>query len=367
MLCPPAASKAYAGGEPYISRSLLQALLTRNEPLLASNTRQAAGGGGGGGGNLELSLAPEVATLATVACPIANTSRAMDVLYVVLPPEYGTTEWLALAVLGARQFQQAEATWSGRKLGEEHAAIERELGKARQIQLRLVPREIAVPGLEFAIGFKPCKWVGGDYVDVVPTPEHRTVLTVADVCGKGLPAALVAASLHTMVHTSIRAGLPLPDLMRNLNEYLCETLAPGSFVTMCALEVEAKTGRFEVINAGHPPALVLTADGTVQELQKEANCPLGLDTKPPLAEQGQLTPGQVLALYSDGLTELPMENGEMMGDEALTEHLRTLCKASAGRSAAELAQGLTTILDQVQGDRMSSDDRTFLLVRRTVN
>ena len=106
--------------------------------------------------------------------------------------------------------------------------------RANTIQKRLVPRGVVVPGLDFAIGFTPCRWVGGDYVDLIRGPNGQVLLTIADVCGKGLPAALVASSLHMLTHTAMRTSTPLPAIMQNLNIYLCESLSEGTFVSMLA-------------------------------------------------------------------------------------------------------------------------------------
>src|SRR5262249_35461963 len=144
---------------PYISKTLLRMLLARNEPVLASNSTMAGGGGGQANANMgELSLAADVMTISAVACPIRSERSYTDLLYVLLPPEYGNSEWLALTSLAVKQFQQAESTWAARKLGEDHAAIERELSRAHKIQERLVPRDVTVAGVDFAIGFVPCKW-----------------------------------------------------------------------------------------------------------------------------------------------------------------------------------------------------------------
>ena len=266
----------------YISRGVLRAVRHKGEAVLAGNT----GASGGTSGEVELSISSSVLPVAAVAVPLREDPAGLDVLYVTLPPEYGTGEWLALTALAAKQFQQAEDVWAARKQAEAHAAVEYELERAHQIQMRLVPREAEVRGLELAIGFVPCRRVGGDYVDVVPMKDGRTLLTVADVCGKGLPAALVASSLHTMVHTGLDAGMSLSALMAGLNRYLCQTLAAESFVTMVAVAVDPATGEFECVNAGHPPALLLSPGGDPRELQSAANMPLSCEEADPVGQKG---------------------------------------------------------------------------------
>ncbi len=315
------------GNSPYVSRTLLRTVLARNEAVLASNK---GSGPAAGGEFAELSISSEVMAICAVACPIRSESKYSDLLYVVFSPECGTAEWLALASLAVKQFQQAESTWKAKKLGEDHASIERELGRAHEIQERLVPRNIQVTGLDFDIGFTPCRWVGGDYVDVVPGKEGKVLLTVADVCGKGLPAALVASSLHMMTHTAMRSNTPLPDIMRNLNVYLAESLAQGTFVTMLAALLDPAAGTLEVINAGHPAGLFVTPRGEVTLTLAEANMPLGLDGDAELVSQTtSLEKGTFLFLFTDGLTELTLENGELLGDEALGEQIGQLIRSAA--------------------------------------
>lgn len=373
-LCDPQAAPGNETLSPYISRTLVRTLLARNEPVLASNAQSAGAKGAGGGGAemAELSLAADVMTISAVACPIKSERDYTDLLYVLFPPEFGNSEWLALTALAVKQFQQAQTTWAARKLGEDHAAIERELNRAHAIQERLVPRELAIPGLDYAIGFTPCRWVGGDYVDLIKAPEAaggKILLTIADVCGKGLPAALVASSLHMMTHTAMRTGTPLTAIMRDLNIYLSESLTPGTFVTMLAALLEPQTGKLEMINAGHPAGLFVSPTGEVTQTQMAANLPLGIDPEAePHAETTTMNKGEYLVLFTDGLTELSVGEGQLLGDEALAEHVARLIQAhhaegGTGDSAAILAEKLSSLLDSLQVG-MAQDDRTFLIARR---
>jgi sigma-B regulation protein RsbU (phosphoserine phosphatase) len=352
-----------SGTSPYISRTLLRTMLARNEPVVAGNSGSSAAQAPAPD-FAELSISAEVMSISALAVPIKSEKSYTDLLYVILPPEYGTAEWLALAALAVKQFQQAESTWVAKKLSDVHAAIERELSQAHTIQERLVPRNIHVAGLDAAIGFTPCKWVGGDYVDIVPGKNGKVLLTVADVCGKGLPAALVASSLHMMTHTAMRANTPLAAIMQNLNVYLSESLAEGTFVTMLAVLLDPVTGTLETVNAGHPPGVFVTPTGERSITLSEANMPLGLDAEAELvSETTTLEPGTFLVMFTDGLTELPVEGGELLGDEALAERLTGIVTTCGASGATEVSAKLTALLDSLQVG-MSQDDRTFLVVRR---
>lgn len=340
-------------GQTYLSRGVLRAVRHKREPVVASNVAQQP--------DVMMSIAPSVVMLATVACPLEIRGREMDILYAVFPPQYGTGEWLALASLGSKQHQQAEAAWAARRQAELHAVMERDLARARQIQMRLVPDDPQVTGLDMAIGFAPCRGVGGDYVDVVPCGDGKVFLAVADVCGKGLPAALVASSIHTMVHASLLAGLDLRTLVGNLNHYLCRMLSEESFVTMVAVMLDPKTGDIEYVNAGHPLPLILSPGSERRSLAGGNNLPLRIECDEPRCATDRLAPGELLALYTDGLTEIGQGAG-MLGAAGLAEELASLYPSPA-IAARDVAAALNRRLNTLQGSVDPQDDRTFLLAR----
>jgi serine phosphatase RsbU (regulator of sigma subunit) len=194
--------------------------------------------------------------------------------------------------------------------------------------------------------------------------DGRTLLTVADVCGKGLAAALVSSSLHTMVHGGVAAGLDLRGLMRTLNAYLSTTLPGESFVTMVVAAVDPATGTVECVNAGHPPPLVINPGQAPRELHSGENLPLGCDaTEYMQSHSYELSPGGLLALYTDGLTEQTDDAGELLGMAGLTAWIGDIC-AAQGITAAAAADALTQRSEALRGSRPPDDDRTFLVARR---
>jgi serine phosphatase RsbU (regulator of sigma subunit) len=339
---------------PYISRSLLQAAIKHRQPLLAGNAGPAPL-------DVKLSVSPEVMPISVLACPIEISSENLDLLTVTMPPEFGTPEWLALAALAVEQFQHAETAWAMRKEAERHAAIDRELEHARAIQQQYLPRDLHVAGLDLAIEFRPSLWVGGDYVDVVPTPDGRVLLSIADVSGKGLHAALVASSLHAVLHVLAATQPDLPRLMREANGYLCRTLEMRSFVTMLCMLLDPQTGDFHCVNAGHPPALMLER-GKFTALQSGVNMPLGIQSADYEAQRGCLARGQALAMFTDGLTELRNERDELLGIDHLGGCLASLHEPDL--SAGEITRRLRTQLDEYQCSSLPVDDQTLLLTRR---
>ena len=346
--------------EPYISRRVLTTLRDTGEPVLAGNLAM----GESKGGAVDLTISRDIRALWVVACPLRREDDAIDALYVTLPPECGSVEWLSLFALVAEAFQHSESAWEARRHAQAHAAIERELETARQIQRGLVPSKLDYPGLNVAIGFEPCKWVGGDYADIVPMPDGRVLMSVADVCGKGLQAALISSSLHTMVRATVDNGRPLVDLVQRLNRHLCSYLPDHSFVTMVCVALDLATGELECVNAGHPPGIIGTADGKVRFLQTAVNPALGMMEVPLMSETTILRPGEVLTLYTDGLSELKNANKELLGVDEFAIGFGRICAMSTGAHMSELADRLNVMLDAFRGDQLPEDDRAFLLARR---
>jgi len=356
-------SRAYHPGgriaddAPYVSRRVLHAVRETRAPVLAGNLR-----GAGDPEALDLTISRELMWI--IACPLRVGADAIDLLHVTLPPSHGGAEWLSLFALAAEVYQQSEVTWAARRHAEAHAAVERELATARQIQRALLPKRLAFPGLDVAVGFEPCRWVGGDYVDAVPLPDGRVLLTVADVCGKGLHAALVASSLHTMVRACSDSAPSLAALVERVNRHLCEWLPEHSFVTMVAAAIDPATGAMECANTGHPPALIVDRDGDLRALQSAANPALGVAPFGVEAQRTLLELGDVLVMYTDGLTELRGPSREMLGQDRLGEGFARVCAAHRGERAVGVAEALRLLLEDFRGDQRPEDDRAFVVAQR---
>ena len=361
-LCVPQTSAAWRGQSLYISAGLIEALCREPQPML---TRDIEPGAAAMAASASAPATPEAAALSAMACPLDVIDKALDALYVIVPPSHGTMQWLTLVKLAAELFAQAQLTWQARRLAYTNAMVEHDLERGRAIQVRLVPQDVKVPNLDVAIRFQPCRWVAGDYVDVLTMSRsgHR-LLIVADVCGKGLPAALVASSVHTMAHTFMRAGVELRGLIAMMNEHLFDHLPANRFVTGVFVEIDPASGQLSYINAGHPAPIVIDAAGQRRELVSSHDEPLGLTRVEYQVEHDQLGRGDMLAMFTDGLTELKDESGRMLTDFRVGDHLRQILTADTDISAEQVAERFTAVLDGYQGDRLQTDDRTFLLARR---
>ena len=345
-----------SNANPYISRRLIDSVRKTGRPALASS--QASGPD-----VVKMSLYMPATTTSAIACPLGPTGEG-PTLYAIFPLARGTSEWLAVASMAAEQYRSAESAWVARQQAQVHATIEKELEQASRLQAALVPKQLAFPGLEIDITFRPCRWVGGDYVGARAIGDGRILFTVADVCGKGMPAALIASSLHTMLFASLRAGATLCQVMDSLNDYLCEYVGLNRFVTMVCFVIDPTSGNFEYSNAGHPPPLVLSAGKPARLLAGGYNFPLGIESEPITCREESLQRGEVLALYTDGVSELPTPSGELLATEGLADILTKLHNAKPTQPLPTLNKNLNAKLDELQQGHMAHDDITLLLARR---
>jgi serine phosphatase RsbU (regulator of sigma subunit) len=350
----------------YISRTTLRRACVDNAPVLASNAgdRQI---------DINISLDLSRAAIAAIACPIHRRPGSVDLLYVTLNPEQAGEALLGLMRLVARQLEQSSSLIRARQYAEEQARIRADLEQAQAIQQRLLPRELPERNVQLAIGFEPSRWVGGDYVDAVELPDGRDLLVIADVVGKGLPAAMIAALLHAMIHAGVRGAeaadrpYELAASITALNRYLLAFLPEGAFVTLAALTLDGESGEMRYVNAGHPPPIVATAAGGSRFLAAGLHTPLGVLEQPYTETTQTLERGDWLVLFTDGVTEMPGRESKMLGldgTRAVVERVNAAFNASDDVAADALANRLTAELDDILSGRLAGDDRTFLLARR---
>jgi len=349
------AGAASAGAPPpHISRTMLKFIREREQPVLASNVpgRQA---------DVQLSIAADQMFSAAVACPIRKGENDLDVLYVILPPEVGTAEWLAVASLAGEQFEQSEADWQRREQLSAYVSMQRDLEQARDLQRRLLPHDVSIPGWDWAVRFAACQWVGGDYVDVIQMADGNVALTIADVCGHGLDAALMASSLHSVLSATLTGGAQLDKTVTDLNSYLCRVLPSDRFATMMCIVIDPATGKCRAVNAGHPPAFVISQDGSHRALKCGDYAPLGVFPETKFtSEEDELRKGDMLALYTDGLMEVTAADGELLGHKRLGESLAQM-RTLGATTPKQLADQLFDLIAKLQGDAWAQDDRAILV------
>jgi sigma-B regulation protein RsbU (phosphoserine phosphatase) len=262
---------------------------------------------------------------------------------------------LTLAIEGATVIENARMF----RLTREQERMRHELSLARNIQQSLLPRQLPRSDhFELRALSIPCQTVGGDYYDVVRLPGDRHGFTVADVSGKGLPAAMMAASLQG-AFGAVAAGDPdLRELFRRVNEFLVERTPPEMFATIF-YGVLAPQGEFAFVNGGHTTPFILRAGGEVKRLDF-GNYPLGLFPGIRFeAAQDKLGAGDHVLIYSDGVTEAQDAHHELFGEG----RLKSLLESCSGLSTQVVCDRVVAAIREFVGTAPQADDLTLLVLR----
>jgi len=235
---------------------------------------------------------------------------------------------------------------------------EREIAEARAIQERLVPREIPqVRGYEIATSWQSAEAVGGDYFDVLALSENILGLCIADVAGKGIPAALLMSNLQAAVRGLSSPSL-MPDLLCNsLNSLVWKNTHTDRFITLFYAQLDAPARRLRYANAGHNAPIVVRAGGSCERLQEGGGVlgvfegqDFGLGTV-------NLAPGDRLVLFTDGVTEASNRGGEEFGEQRLLALLEKHRALSANALQAKIAAAIS----EFSGGHLT-DDATLLVL-----
>ena len=240
--------------------------------------------------------------------------------------------------------------------------LEEELRMARTIQRRLLPDKIPeVPGIEISTLALSSREVGGDYFDVAPLNKNRTLFMIADVTGKGVPAALLMSSIHACTHVMLPMDLTLQEAIEHTNRMLYENTDPDKFITaFAAVYYPDKSLAF--VNAGHEPPLLIRANGQVERLS-DGGPLLGIIPNTSY-EAGYITlaPGDLIIMYTDGVTEAM---GKAM-DEYTEKRLLDLALTNRNCSVDALTELIQSDIQQFTGPvEMLSDDRTLIVIKVT--
>jgi hypothetical protein len=240
-------------------------------------------------------------------------------------------------------------------------SLKNDLEIAREIQQAMLPRTAYQAGGLDAFGMtRPANTVGGDFYDIIALPDGRVLLALGDVAGKGSPAALLMALLLAMMRTLVDEGLEGSALVARLNAQIVKHAPASRFITLFVAVLHPVTGGLVYVNAGQNPPLLRRACGTYERL-REGGIALGMFEFATYAT-GHVTldPGDVLVMYSDGITEAENPAGEAF-DEA---GLERIVNSRGWGSARELGWATFEAVEQhVDGKRLL-DDLTVLVARR---
>jgi serine phosphatase RsbU (regulator of sigma subunit)/catechol 2,3-dioxygenase-like lactoylglutathione lyase family enzyme len=218
---------------------------------------------------------------------------------------------------------EAERRAQAARLEAERRAAH-DLAIAKEVQTRLFPqRQPLIPTLVYAGICHPARTVGGDYYDFLDLGSRRLGLVIADIAGKGIGAALLMANLQAVLRSQCATAWEQPErFLQSVNQLLYENTADGDYATLFFAQYDDDTRKLRYSNCGHPPALLLRGDGSLERLG--ATCTVvGLFENWDCAmEERELAPGDAVLLYTDGVTEALNAEGEEFGEERLLEAAR---------------------------------------------
>jgi phosphoserine phosphatase RsbU/P len=239
--------------------------------------------------------------------------------------------------------------------------LKNDLEIARDIQQAMLPRgAYQAPGIEAFGMTRPANTVGGDFYDVLPLADGRVLLALGDVAGKGSPAALLMALSLAMMRTLVDEGLEGAALAERLNAQIIRHAPRSRFVTLFVSAFHPLTGELVYVNAGQNPPLLRRTDGTYERL-RAGGMALGMFERATYtAGHIHLDPGDVVVMYSDGITEAENGKGEPFDEIGV----QTIVDGGGWASAKELSWEMFAAVEKHTEQRRLLDDLTVLTARR---
>ncbi|MBD3673119.1 MAG: SpoIIE family protein phosphatase [Planctomycetaceae bacterium] len=243
--------------------------------------------------------------------------------------------------------------------------LQRDLEYAHQIQISFLPStRPETKGYDFSDFYESAQSVGGDYFDYILLPRQRWAFTIADVAGKGVPAALLMARLYSAARYHLLTTDNVARALEGLNGELASGGMGHRFVTCVLAVINPETHKIKLANAGHLPPLIRKTDGTVQPLSRnDSGLPLGLEPDYHYKQtEFSLEPGETLLLFTDGATEASNSENEIFGLKRLTESV-----AQGPPEADRLIRHVLDDVEQFAGEETNRDDVCLVAVHRHQN
>jgi serine phosphatase RsbU (regulator of sigma subunit) len=267
-----------------------------------------------------------------------------------------------LASLGEAFNDMAAGLEQAQRVALEKERLEAELELARQIQMQLLPAEPPVlPGFQIAACSTPARQVGGDYFDFIPLDAEQLFFVLGDVSGKGAPAAILMSGVRAALHSVPLQQEALQTMAGRLNEFIHRSTRISEFVTLFMGTLDGRTGEIRYVNAGQEPPLLIHADGSGEQLEV-GGLMLGAFPQAYYEEAtATLAPGDLLLLFTDGVSDALDPEGHRFG----MERLHAIAESVGSLSAQET---LGRVLGELRGFTRGaevSDDVTLVAIRRT--
>ncbi|HUI56367.1 MAG TPA: SpoIIE family protein phosphatase [Bryobacteraceae bacterium] len=298
-----------------------------------------------------------------MAVPLQTKERIIGLIYVDSPfvlREFTKDDLNLLSVMAhiaAIRVENARLA----EIEQADRIIKRELSQAADIQRGTLPDKAPeVAGTDLAGFNAACRTVGGDYYDFFPYPDGRVAMALGDVSGKGMPASLMMMALHARVHVLAEDPGDLAAFMTRLNKATCAKCPSNRFITFFFCVLDTNTGELKYGNAGHNPPILVRASGDAQMLEGGGPV-LGILPFITYGEQKiSLDRGDMLVLYSDGVTEATNANQDEYGEERFT----LVLTEQRHRPAREIVEAVTKSLAEFAAGAPQADDITLVVAKR---
>jgi len=298
-----------------------------------------------------------------IAVPLQTNDRVIGLIYVDSPDairEFTVEDLNLLTVMAniaAIRIEHARLN----EIEEAERAMAKDMHQAALIQERLLGTPPVIEGLDIGAKTVASRAVGGDYYDFIKYPDGRVGIMVGDVAGKGMPAALLMSSLQARVHVVFEEPDDLAQKLTRLNKSTCANCPDNRFITFFTCIMDPKTGLVTYANAGHNPPLVVRAKGGFELLTGAGGMILGIL---PMSKYEEATVtldrGDILVLFSDGVTEEVDPNDEQFGEERLANMVAEM----RDRPASEIVQEVHRAVHAFTQGAPAADDITVVIARR---
>jgi sigma-B regulation protein RsbU (phosphoserine phosphatase) len=339
-----------------ISSSIARKAIDENKAILIKDVA----------GDDNLKMSESIASLkirSAICTPLWNGERTVGVLYVdttKVDRQFGEIDLLFFSTLSGMIAEKIENAILA-DIAREKQRLDAELEIASEIQNRLFPAEIPqIAGYDLSAFNRPCTEVGGDYFDIIPT-DSTFGIAIADVSGKGIGAAMLMSNLQAILRLRATEIPDPPVLLERINQDLITRVGEGRFVTFFYMILDPRDDTIHFANAGHNPPFLVTAEGGVSTL-KAGGVPLGIfpGTTYKMGEV-KLHSGDVILLYSDGITESMNKESELFDEERLQEVLT----ASHAEDAHAIRGAVFSAVDNFREDQPYSDDMTLIVLKKS--
>lgn len=288
-----------------------------------------------------------------MAAPLFDNERVRGILYV------DTTDPRVRYTQADLEVLTAAANAVAVKL--RNLSLEEEIGTAARIQRSMLPDTVRVPdGYEIDAHQVMCRAVGGDLYFVGTRPDGRVLIALGDVTGKGMPAALAMSAATVAIGLLADIEGDVRSFAERLHRRLFKSLAAEQFITLFLAELDPKTGQLRYVNAGHEPPLVVRRDGKLEQLDS-TTLPLAMIEDIPLdVSETVLSPGDSVAIFSDGIPEATTDGERFLGLDGVKEAL----VSNRSEPLSALRGRIVSLVEKFLAGGRASDDVTLLMLRR---